>query len=185
MKLVLETNISILSSSSLIKDAKKRISKDLINAEFAINEELNKHFKIFKRMKDDYLRDRFDDVRDVCKRILDNLQKKNKFSNKARANQILVAPELGPADLFTESKTKFVGLVSGLGGPEGHFAIVARSLSIPTIVGVKNTLKNLKNNEELIIDGEKGILISNPTNTTLSSYKKKTEEKKYQEKKLD
>ena len=132
-------------------------------------------------MKDDYLRDRFDDVRDVCKRILDNLQKKNKFSNKARANQILVAPELGPADLFTESKTKFVGLVSGLGGPEGHFAIVARSLSIPTIVGVKNTLKNLKNNEELIIDGEKGILISNPTNTTLSSYKKKIEEKKYQE----
>lgn len=185
MKLVLEANISILSSSSLIKDAKKRISKDLINAEFAINEELNKHFKIFKRMKDDYLRDRFDDVRDVCKRILDNLQKKNKFSNKVRANQILVAPELGPADLFTESKTKFVGLVSGLGGPEGHFAIVARSLSIPTIVGVKNTLKNLKNNEELIIDGEKGILISNPTNPTLSSYKKKIEEKKYQEKKLD
>ena len=76
MKLILEANISLLSSSSFIKDAKKRIINDLINAEFAINEELNKQFKIFKNIKDDYLKDRFDDVRDVCKRILDNLQKK-------------------------------------------------------------------------------------------------------------
>ena len=88
MKLVLEANIYLLSSSSFIKDAKKRISNDLINAEFAINEELNKQFKIFNKIKDDYLKDRFDDVRDVCKRILDNLQKKN-FSSKVKANQIL------------------------------------------------------------------------------------------------
>ena len=184
MKLVLEANIYLLSSSSFIKDAKKRISNDLINAEFAINEELNKQFKIFNRIKDDYLKDRFDDVRDVCKRILDNLQKKN-FSSKVKANQILVANELGPADLFSETKNKYIGLVSGLGGPEGHFAIVARSLSIPTIVGVKNVLKKLRKNDELIIDGEKGILITNPTEETRLFYKKKIEEKKSQEKKLD
>ena len=184
MKLVLEANIYLLSSSSFIKDAKKRISNDLINAEFAINEELNKQFKIFNKIKDDYLKDRFDDVRDVCKRILDNLQKKN-FSSKVKANQILVANELGPADLFSESKNKYIGLVSGLGGPEGHFAIVARSLSIPTIVGVKNVLKKLKKNDELIIDGEKGILITNPTQETRLFYLKKIEEKKNQEKKLN
>ena len=69
MKLVLEANISLLSSSSLIKDAKKRISDDLINAELRINEELNKHLKIFKKIKDDYLRDRFDDVRCLQKNI--------------------------------------------------------------------------------------------------------------------
>ena len=82
--------------------------------------------------------------------------------SKVRANQILVANELGPADLFTESKNRYIGLVSALGGPEGHFAIVARSLSIPTIVGVKNVLKKLKKNDELIIDGEE-VLISSPT----------------------
>ena len=59
---------------------KKRIREDLINAEFAINEELNKQFKIFKKIKDDYLKDRFDDVRDVCSRIIDNLQTKRKNS---------------------------------------------------------------------------------------------------------
>jgi len=49
-----------------------------------------------------------------------------------------------------------------MGGPEGHFAIVARSLSIPTLVGVKNILKDLKDNEPIVLDGEKGILIKNP-----------------------
>ena len=57
--------------------------------------------------------------------------------------------------------------------PEGHFAIVARSLSIPTVVGIKNVLKKLKDNENIIIDGDKGLLIKNPTNETIISYKKK------------
>ena len=78
MKFMLQANKSIITSSSLVKDSKKRIEIDLINAEFAIIEELNKHSKIFKKIKDDYLKDRFDDVRDVCKRILENLQNKKK-----------------------------------------------------------------------------------------------------------
>ena len=78
MKFMLEANVSIIRSSSLIKDAKKRIEKDLINAEFAISQELNKHADLFKKIKDDYLKDRIDDVRDVCRRIIENLQKKKK-----------------------------------------------------------------------------------------------------------
>ncbi len=184
MKFMLEANISIIRSSSLIKDAKKRIREDLINAEFAINEELNKHFKIFKKIKDDYLKDRFDDVRDVCGRIIENLQKKKKVHDVLKGNQILVSTEISPADLLEYSKIKILGLASVFGGPEGHFAIVARSLSIPTVVGIKNVLKKLKDNENIIIDGDKGLLIKNPTNETIISYKKKIEEKKNEEQKL-
>ncbi len=185
MKFMLEANISIIRSSSLIKDAKKRIREDLINAEFAINEVLNKHSKIFKRIKDDYLKDRFDDVRDVCSRIIENLQKKKKLQNKIKDNQILISSELSPADLLDNSKIKFLGLASVFGGPEGHFAIVARSLSIPTVVGIKNALKNLKNDEKIIIDGDRGLLIKNPTQTTILNYRKKIEEKKNEDKKLN
>ena len=185
MKFMLQANKSIITSSSLVKDSKKRIEIDLINAEFAIIEELNKHSKIFKKIKDDYLKDRFDDVRDVCKRILENLQNKKKNKSRLRENQILVAPELSPADLLSHSKSKISGLVSVLGGPEGHFAIVARSLSIPTIVGVKNFLKNIKNNEQIVLDGEKGLLIKNPTSRTINFYKKKIEEQKNQDRKLN
>ena len=184
MKFMLQANKSIITSSSLVKDSKKRIEIDLINAEFAIIEELNKHSKIFKKIKDDYLKDRFDDVRDVCKRILENLQNKKKKS-RLRENQILVASELSPADLLSHSKSKISGLVSVLGGPEGHFAIVARSLSIPTIVGVKNLLKNIKNNEQIVLDGEKGLLIKNPTSRTVNFYKKKIEEQKNKDRKLN
>ena len=73
---------------------------------------------------------------------------------------------------MSHSKSKISGLVSVLGGPEGHFAIVARSLSIPTIVGVKKFSKNIKNNERIVLDGEKGLLIKNPTNQTVIFYKK-------------
>ena len=173
MKFMLEANISIIRSSSLMKDAKKRIKDDLINAEFAVNEELNKQSKIFTKIKNDYLRDRFDDVRDACSRIIDNLQKKRKTQNNIKDYQILVSSELSPADLLTYSKVKFLGLASVYGGPEGHFAIVARSLSIPTVVGVRNVLKKLKNDEKVIIDGYKGLLIKNPTPDTILNYKKK------------
>ena len=185
MKFLLEANISIISSSSLVSDAKKRIHSDLINAEFAIIEELNKHSKIFKKIKDDYLKDRFDDVRDVCRRILENLQKKKRKQKFVRDNQILISNELSAADLLSLSKTKLSGLVSVMGGPEGHFAIVARSLSIPTLVGVKNILKDLKDNEPIILDGEKGILIKNPKLSTINYYKKKIEDQKNVDKKLN
>jgi|TARA_B100000287_G_scaffold320350_1_gene304261 phosphotransferase system enzyme I (PtsI) len=185
MKFMLEANISIISSSSLVTDAKKKIKSDLINAEFAVIEELNKHSKIFKKIKDDYLKDRFDDVRDVCRRILENLQKKKRKHKGLKDNQILVSNELSAADLLSLSKTKLSGLVSVMGGPEGHFAIVARSLSIPTIVGVKNLLIDLKDNEPIVLDGEKGILIKNPTVSTINIYKKKIEEQKNVDKKLN
>ncbi|MAI28655.1 MAG: phosphoenolpyruvate--protein phosphotransferase [Rickettsiales bacterium] len=185
MKFMLEANISIISSSSLVSDAKKRVHSDLINAEFAIIEELNKHSKIFKKIKDDYLKDRFDDVRDVCRRILENLQKKKRKQKQIRAHQILISNELSAADLLSLSKTKLSGLVSIMGGPEGHFAIVARSLSIPTLVGVKNLLKDLKDNEPIVLDGEKGILIKNPRVSTINYYKKKIEDQKNVDKKLN
>ena len=85
--------------------------------QFAVIEELNKHSKIFKKIKDDYLKDRFDDVRDVCRRILENLQKKKRKQKLIRANQILISNELSAADLLSLSKTKLSGLVSVMGGP--------------------------------------------------------------------
>ena len=184
MRFMLEANVSILTSSSLIKDTKMRISKDLINAEFAINEELNKHSIQFNKISDNYLRDRFDDVRHVCGRILDNLQKKKKVKRKKGA-KILVSSEFSPADLLVDNKNDISGLVSLYGGPEGHFAIVARSLSIPTVVGIKNLLKKLKNGEVIIIDGEDGLIIQNPSNMTLENYKNKIEEQRNLNKKLN
>ena len=113
------------------------------------------------------------------------IYKKKKVHDVIKGNQILVSSEISPSDLLEYSKIKILGLASVFGGPEGHFAIVARSLSIPTVVGIKNVLKKLKDNENIIIDGDKGLLIKNPTNETIISYKKKIEEKKMKNKNLE
>ena len=75
--------------------------------------------------------------------------------------------------------------MSVFGGPEGHFAIVARSLSIATVVGIKDILKNLNNDELIIVDGEKGRIIQNPSKTTMQYYQNKIEEQKNLDKKLN
>ena len=97
----------------------------------------------------------------------------------------MVASEFSPSDLLIDSKDKIFGLVSVFGGPEGHFAIVARSLSIPTVVGIKDILKNLQNDELVIVDGDKGKIIQNPSNATIKYYKKRIEAQKSLDKKLD
>lgn len=78
MTFILDAHISMLSSSSLVKDARKQIEKKLINAESAIEEELKNHQKIFNKIKNKYFKERFDDVEDVCRRLLNSLQKKNR-----------------------------------------------------------------------------------------------------------
>ena len=74
-------------------------------------------------------------------------------------NKVVISEELSAADLMVLQKNKISGLISEQGGPEGHFAIIARSLSIPTVVGVKGILDVLKNGEKIIIDGDNGFVI--------------------------
>ena len=75
--------------------------------------------------------------------------------------------------------------MSAYGGPEGHFSIIARSLSIPTVVGVKNFINNVQNKEKIIIDGDKGLIIKNPNKNTIKIYERKINELKTQSHKLD
>ena len=172
MNFILEAHISMLNSSSLVKNAKRIIKKNLINSESAIGEELLRYEITFKNIKNQYFKERFDDVRDVCKRLISNLKKdKRKAKNIYNLEgKIIVSDEFSAADLLILQKRKIAGLVSTFGGPEGHFAIVARSFSIPTIVGIKTPLKNFESGDKLIIDGNKGIIIQNPNNATLRKY---------------
>lgn len=187
MESILEAHISMLKSSSLIEDSSKSIKNNLINAEVAISEELKKHELVFKKIKDQYLKERFEDVKDVCKRLINNLKRNKRTSkNKFTTNkEIILSEDLSAADLLSFKKDSINGLVSETGGPEGHFAIVARSLSIPTIVGVKNLIKNIRNGEKIILDGTNGILIRNPSIINLKKYQNKIDDQKTESIKLN
>ena len=186
MKFILEAHVLMLRSSSLVNDARKNIQKKLINAEWSIVDEHRKHEEQYKKIKDSYFRERFDDVKDVCKRIINNL-KVDKLGKKIKHdlnNKVVVSEELSAADLMVLQKNKISGLISEQGGPEGHFAIIARSLSIPTVVGVKGILDVLKNGEKIIIDGDNGFVIRNPSNTSIRKYSNIIEDQNNQNLKL-
>ena len=187
MKFILQAHVSILNSSSLVSDSRKKIEKNLINAEAAITEELQKYASIFKKIKNQYLKARFEDVKDVCTRLLNNLQKsKRKVKVKQlSSSEIIVSEDLSAADFLALQNTKIGGLVSQYGGPEGHFAIVARSFSIPTVVGVKAVLKNFRDGEKIIIDGENGLIIQNPSFSSIQKYKNKIDEQRSENLKLN
>ncbi len=187
MKFILEAHVLMLRSSSLVNDARKNIEKKLINAEWSIVDEHKKHEDQYKKIKDNYFRERFDDVKDVCRRIISNL-KVDKLGKKTKHdlnNKIVISEELSAADLMVIQKNKISGLISGQGGPEGHFAIIARSLSIPTVVGVKGISDVLKNGEKIIIDGDNGFVIRNPNNTSVRKYSNIIEDQNNQNLKLN
>lgn len=187
MSFILQAHVMMLNSSSLVKQSRLKIKNDLINAESAISDELENHEKTYKQIKNSYFKERFDDVKDVCRRVIRNLEK-NRYKTKRREsfrNRIVISEELSAADLLALQKKNITGLVSELGGPEGHFSIVARSFSIPTIVGVKDVLKNFKNDEKIIIDGDKGIVIQNPSIPTIRKYEDKIDYQKTETLKLD
>ena len=178
MKFILEAHVLMLNSSSLVKQSRLNIEKNLVNAESAIVDELVRHEDHYKQMKDNYFRERFDDVRDVCRRILKNFKKdpnkrkvKHNFDNK-----IIISEEISAADLMVLQKNKISGLISEQGGPEGHFAIVARSLSIPTVVGIKDICNILENGETIIIDGDNGFVIKNPNKSSIRKYTNKIDD---------
>ena len=186
MTFILEAHIAMLSASSLVKDARKQILTKLINSESAIISELKKHENIFNKIKNNYFKERFDDVQDVCKRLLNNLKgETHKVLSEPNEAVIFVSDNFSAADLASINKSTTVGLVSAYGGPEGHFSIVARSLSIPTVVGVKNFINKIQNKDNLIIDGDKGLIIKNPNKNTVKFYEKKINELKTQTDKLD
>ena len=171
--LFLETHIVLVSDKVFINNIKSRIRKNLNTSEWAIYNEYLSIKESFNEIDDAYIKERIDDVNHVVKMILKNLESKDKAiprSKKSLANLIIVTDDLSPADVVLAYDSKSLGIISEFGGRSSHSSILTRSLELPSIVGVKNVLSIIKNNDDLIIDGEQGIIIVNPDNKIRSYY---------------
>jgi len=128
------------------------------------------------------LKERFTDITDVKNRVIRNM-KKEKLVSKVEENSIIISHELSPADTILFSKRKVQGYATDKGGITSHAAIISRALRVPAVVGMKEISKKINSGDFIIIDGLNGLIISNPNDDTLLNYKKKLEElKKYEEK---
>lgn len=171
---IFSAHILVLGDPELINPIKDKISTDLVNAEFALNETASMFIEMFKTMENEYMRERAADIKDVTERVMAHLLGVN-FPDPALINEkvIVIAEDLTPSDTAQLNREFVKGFATDIGGPTSHSAIMARSLEIPAIVGTKNITEFVKNNDIVIVDGSGGTVIINPSEDELKEYKQK------------
>ena len=123
----------------------------------------NEHVRTFEMMNDAYLSERSVDIKDLCSRVLFYLQQKETVVTEYGDNTILVSEELTPSMLVEVPKEKLKGLISVKGSGNSHVAILARTMGIPAVMGVLDLPFNKLEGKEIIVDGYKGEVITNPS----------------------
>jgi phosphotransferase system enzyme I (PtsI) len=161
----------------LIKRTIKRITREQCNVEYILMDTLNKITQVFSHMEDEYLKERGSDVHDVIKRVIRNLLGiEREILAHLKEKVIVVANEITPSDTASMDKEKILGFATDMGGRTSHVAIIARSLGIPAVVGLKNLTRRITQGDTIIVDGDEGVVFVQPQPEILAKYMKKEKE---------
>ncbi|MDD8043539.1 MAG: phosphoenolpyruvate--protein phosphotransferase [Verrucomicrobiota bacterium] len=165
---ILESHSLLLQDPLLHQEIERLLQLQLINVEAAFSMVMDKLLNVLEKKKDSYSRERTADIRDVRRRVLQNLLGEKRPSlSEISARRILVAPDLAPSDTATLTPGVVLGFATQMGGPTSHTAIAARSLGIPAVVGLGELKGRIQTGDTLILDGYTGKVIVNPTEETL------------------
>lgn len=170
---------AMMMEDPLLKDDIIRmVTKERVNVEYAVQFVINKISQSFLTINDEYLRERGRDIIDVGKKILRSLVGMERDSLKNITSEVIVvAHNLSPSDTISMRKNRVTGFAVDVGGKTSHTAILANSLGIPAVVGLKNITQHVKPDDMLIIDGIQGLVIINPDEITIKNYER--EKKKF------
>jgi phosphotransferase system enzyme I (PtsI) len=183
---LLDVHLMLLEDESLSTSVKHWIEKRFYNAEWALTSQMEVIGRQFDEMEDAYLRERKSDLEQVTERILHFLKSGHapviRTKPQARPQQelqlgdtmdvplVLVAHDLSPADMLQFKQSVFTGFVTDVGGKTSHTAIVARSLDIPAVVGARSASQLIRQDDWIIIDGDMGLIIVDPSPIILAEY---------------
>src|SRR5438105_10642907 len=174
---VLDAHLAMLANSRLTRGVHQRVARQRINAERAIQLEIEEIGKNFAAMKDPYLAARIDDIRVVGARLIRNLLKKPYVAYSGLSGgAIILAEEVTPADTALMDPHRIGGFAAEFGGPEGHTAILARALGLPAVLGVPGLLTRARADVKMVIDGSAGTVIIDPSPETIEDYRARHEE---------
>jgi phosphotransferase system enzyme I (PtsI) len=188
----LDVHALILDDVALTIKPLQLIRERRYNAAWALTTHLDELLEQFSEIEDPYLKERGADFRQVVERVLVALngtqesagQHVKPFLDRANADVIVVAHDIAPHDMLRFKDLNFCAFVTDLGGRNSHTAIVARSLDIPAAVGVKQASSVIRQDDWLIVDGERGIVIVDPTPQILEEYRHRQSENLLAKKKL-
>ncbi len=168
---ILETHLLLHKDKMLYDRTMEIIKKDQVNAEWALKRATALAVNMFKQISDPYLGARAADIEHVSDRIMRQLTgiRDVNISNIDK-RVILVATHLTPAETSQIQLNRIMGFVTDRGGKASHTSIVARALDIPSVLGLETATSVIKNDDVIIVDGNKGTVIVNPSEETLIDY---------------
>ena len=191
---LLDVHLMLLQDELLISGVKHWISERLYNAEWALTTQYEIIARQFDEMEDEYLRERKADLEQVVERILRFMKGapspmqppgqsvRQAGARRKEANQglllddtidvplVLIAHDISPADMLQFKQSLFAGFATDVGGKTSHTAIVARSMGIPAVVGARSASQLIEQDDWVIIDGDAGVLIVDPSPIILAEY---------------
>jgi phosphotransferase system enzyme I (PtsI) len=168
---ILSVHLALLEDSMLVEQTVRTIRENQFAADWAFNKVLQNLLETFHRIEDPYLRERGHDLRQIGHRVLENLAGRPVDSVAAiRDPVIIVAHDLSPADTAQILKSPILGFATDVGSRTSHTAITARSLGIPAVVGVEGATEEYRFAETVIVDGEEGVVVFDPTEETVREY---------------
>lgn len=160
----LDAQIIMLEDKTIIETVKKKIIDEKKNAEYIYHQVISDYAQKLGESKDQYFKERAADIWDIGFRVLRNLLGLAHSSVlEAPPGTILIAHDVPPSEAALINPKNILGIATEIGGRTSHTAITARALVIPAIVGVEGLLNKIQNGEEVIIDGDRGILIKEPS----------------------
>ena len=183
---MLDVHLMLLQDETLAYEIRRWIKERLYNAEWALISQLEVVVRQFDEMDDPYLRERKADLEQVVDRVLRHLkgaatpiaappprpprQQDLGLDDTLDVPLVLVAHDLSPADMLQFKKSVFAGFVTDVGGKTSHTAIVARSMDIPAVVGARSASQLVRQDDWVIIDGDAGVMIVDPSPIILAEY---------------
>jgi phosphoenolpyruvate-protein phosphotransferase len=164
---------AILRDPAFVAKVKGYILNDQLDAGTALNKTLEEYDLLFARIRDEYLRERMADIRDVAEQIISHLNSSQDRQTIGLSEPlILVAPEIRPSQAAMFDKLPVSGIATEAGGSTGHAAVLARGLGIPAVSGLTGLLAQVHNGDLLVVDGREGIVIVNPGPEVEAAYRK-------------
>ena len=172
----IDIHTMFLDDPELVDKPHAIIRERRCNAEWALVQQMERLVGEFERFDDPYLRERRFDVVQVVERVIKELlghtgRPVMKLAKGVKEETlILVAHDLSPADVITFKEHRFASFITDVGGATSHTAILARALAIPSVVGMENARSLIRDGEQLIVDGARGVVIVNPDQRVLEEY---------------
>lgn len=173
---IFETHLLILQDATILKQTEKTVREKRVCVDSAYYKLMCKHMDALRGLSDAYLRERFLDIKDVTQRVMRHLRGELMQHPMFDEPVIVVAHDLTPSDTVQLDRSKVLGFAVETGSAVSHAAIIARSLALPAVVKLHGICEELHSGDTVLLDGEGGQLILNPTAETLARYRVREEQ---------